>query len=113
MWVWSLIGLAYYAACFLGMYRLLRFRPPYWQLACGLIVVVLAGNAAWNYIFFRRRDLRLSFCFLIPYALVVAVLIGTLFLLDARSAIAFAAYGGYLPYAAWFSYRTWKLNPAG
>jgi tryptophan-rich sensory protein len=112
MWVWPLIGLAYYAACFLGMYRMLKLRPPYWQLAVALILTVLAANAAWNHVFFRRHDLRLSFWYGIPYALLVAGLLLLLAIVDAWSAIAFGAYGAYLPYASWFSYQTWKLNPA-
>lgn len=110
--MWSLIGLGYYAVCFLSLYRLLSIRPPRWELAAGLVVVVLAANAIWNYLFFRLRDLRLGFWFLLPYALVVAVLLLVLACNDLCSALAFAAYGAYLPYAAWFSYRTWKLNPA-
>jgi tryptophan-rich sensory protein len=112
MWIWSLIGLAYYAACFLGMYRLLKVRPLHWELAFALILVVQASNAAWNYLFFRRRDLRLGFWFFLPYALIVAVLIFVLAIVDFRSAISFGAYGAYLPYAAWFTYQVWQLNPA-
>jgi tryptophan-rich sensory protein len=111
MWVWSLIGLAYYAACFFGIYRMLRMRPPFWRLALGLILVVLTANAAWNYVFFRLRDLRLSFWFGVPYALVVGGLLVVMAIADTRSAIAMGAYGAYLPYATWFSYQTWKLNP--
>jgi len=113
LWIWSLIGLAYYAACFFAMYRLLSLRPAHWSLALALILVVLTANAAWNYVFFRLRDLRASFWFLMPYAVVVATLIAVLAGADFYSAIAFAGYGGYLMYAAWFSYQTWKLNSAG
>jgi tryptophan-rich sensory protein len=112
VWAWYFIGLAYYAACFAGLYRVMTIvsaSETRW-FCLSLVIVVMTANAAWNFIFFRRRDLRLSFYFFLPYTILVAVLVYALSRLDWVSAMIFAIYFMYLPYALIWSHRTWKLN---
>ncbi len=111
--LWLAIGGAFYAFGFIVLHSLLAsaFTPGARTAFCLLLLVLLA-NALWNVFFFRWRDLRLSFRAFIPYALLVAVLVGFL-----RSAYPFGAglfliYGGYLIFAAWWSYQLWQLNGA-
>jgi tryptophan-rich sensory protein len=111
-WVWYFIGLAYYAACFASLYRLvniLSLSGTGW-FCLALVVAVMSANAAWNFIFFRRRDLGLSFYFFLPYTILVIVLVYALSRLEWVSAVLFAIYLMYLPYALIWSHRIWKLN---
>jgi tryptophan-rich sensory protein len=112
VWAWYFIGLAYYAACFASLYRIANIvsaSGARW-LCLALLIAVMTANAAWNFIFFRRRNLGLSFYFFLPYTMLVAVLVYALSLLDWVSAMIFAIYLMYLPYALIWSHRTWKLN---
>jgi tryptophan-rich sensory protein len=111
-WAWYLVGLAYYGACFLCLYRL-SDAPPSTRmrfLGLTLTIVMMSGNVAWNFIFFRRRDLELSFWFFLPYSILILVLLYALSQIDRVSAEIFLIYFLYLPYALAWSYRTWKLN---
>jgi tryptophan-rich sensory protein len=111
-WAWYFVGVAYYAGCFVSLYRLssadsaTRMRSA----ALALVLAVMAANAGWNFIFFRRRDLALSFWFFLPYTLLVLALVYTLSRINPASAAIFVVYLLYLPYALIWSYRTWKLN---
>jgi tryptophan-rich sensory protein len=112
VWAWYLIGLAYYGACFASLYRLVNIvsaSGTRW-LCLALVIAVMTANAVWNFIFFRRGNLGLSFYFFLPYTFLVAVLVYALTRLDWVSAIVFAIYLMYLPYALIWSHRTWKLN---
>jgi tryptophan-rich sensory protein len=110
-WAWYFIGMAYYAACFASLYRVNIGSGSGTRLLClALLIIVMAANAAWNFIFFRRRDLRLSFYFFLPYTILVLVLVCALSRFDWVSAVIFAIYVMYLPCALVWSHRTWKLN---
>jgi tryptophan-rich sensory protein len=78
--------------------------------AIALVAVLLAANAAWNWVFFRKRDLWLSFIFFVPYILVALTLALALF--RARSPLFswYLLYIGYLVYATWWGYGVWRLN---
>jgi tryptophan-rich sensory protein len=109
LWTWSLIGAAYYSICGVAIYRLTsRTAPSLWAIS--LVGAVIAANALWNYIYFRRRDLRLVFWYSVVYALLVIALIAVLIPADPVAAAAFGFYAAYLPYALTLFYRTWKLN---
>mgnify|MGYP000129576298 CR=1 FL=1 len=75
-----------------------------------LYFVQLALNAAWNYLFFRARNLRLSFIANIPYVLLALALLSCLLQFDHWAAWSFALYLLYQGYALWWGYRVWKLN---
>jgi tryptophan-rich sensory protein len=109
---WVAIGLLYYAACFFALARILAYglEQPAAAAAFSVLIVVMAANAAFNWLFFRRRDFRASCYYFLPYAVLVFALIALLGRIDASAAIAFVVYACYLPYALFWSYRVWKLN---
>jgi tryptophan-rich sensory protein len=109
---WIGIGLLYYLACFFALTRVLAFglHEPVAAGAFAALVLVMAANAGFNWVFFKRRDFRAAFYYYFPYGALVAVLIWLLARIEAAPAIAFAAYACYLPYALFWSYRVWKLN---
>ena len=110
-WAWYLVGLAYYTACFLALYRAgLRGSVLNGQVFW-LLVTTMSLNASWNWLFFRRLDFRASFYFFFPYAAVVVWLVITLFKQDRLVAGVFAAYALYIPYATVWAFRVWRLNP--
>jgi len=111
MWAWHLVGLAYYAACFYTMYRVLEKESSVVQLAClGLLITVMSANAGWNFIFFRSKDLNRGFWFFVPYSMLVAMLVWCLAGLDGKAALVFGLYAIYLPFALAWMYRVRELN---
>ena len=80
LWAWSVIGGAYYVLFFF-LLRSVLSRPsiPFWTSATlTLTAVLLFANASWNWIFFRKKDLWLSFVFFLPYLLLAFTLAGVL-----------------------------------
>jgi len=110
---WYFVGLVYYAGCFLATYRLVRIQESGSDqaLALGLIIAVMTANVAWNFLFFRKKNLTLSFCYFLPYTLLTLALLCALMRTDRLSAIVFFAYVLYLPYALAWAFKVWKLNP--
>lgn len=108
-WAWAPIGLAYYLICVLTLYRLFA-QETLRAIPIVLVLAVLAANAFWNYIYFRRHDLRAVFWYSVAYSGLVLVLIPVLLIADRVAALAFSVYAAYLPYALAVFYRTWKLN---
>ena len=51
--LWLVIGLAYYAICFIVLRHLLTGG---FTISLGLLVLILLANAFWNVLFFRWRD---------------------------------------------------------
>ena len=109
--MWVVIGGLFYVICFTVLYRL--FRLP----ASGLrdtALVVLVGmmlvNALWNYVFFRARDLSLSFLVCLPYALIAVALLFLAFEIDRLAAWMVLPYVLYLGYAIAWGYGVWKRN---
>ncbi len=43
-----------------------------------LTALLLMANASWNWIFFRKKDLRLSFIFFVPYLVLAFTLAAVL-----------------------------------
>jgi tryptophan-rich sensory protein len=112
LWVWYIIGALYYVICFVILYRLFRYDgdSPLWPAAFTLILIVMATNALWNYIFFRARSLSGAYLLGFPYTLVAIGLFLCLTQVDKVAAWAFVPYLIYLIYAAWWSYGLLKLN---
>ncbi|HET7239849.1 MAG TPA: TspO/MBR family protein [Gemmatimonadales bacterium] len=101
--IWIAIGAAYYAICFVVLYRLLVLPPNGLRTAAlSLIVMVLLANAFWNYLFFRLRSLRLSFVAGVLYSLAALGLLTLLFKLDRIAAWCLLPYVLYLSYANWW-----------
>ena len=112
LWAWSIIGGAYYVLFFF-LLRSVLGRPsiPFWtSVTLTLTAVLLIANASWNWIFFRKKDLWLSFVFLVPYLLLAFTLAGVLHRIRNPLSGWFALYPAYLAYATWWGYRLWRLN---
>ncbi|HSE50216.1 MAG TPA: TspO/MBR family protein [Terriglobales bacterium] len=107
-WAWAVIGVAYYAICGFALWRILQSPAPGRNLALGALVAVMALNCAWNYIFFRRRDLRLAFLYYVAYLPLVGFALWSAARVDAPAAWALSAYAAYLPYAIALGYRWWR-----
>ena len=104
---WIVIGVVYYAICFIVLRHLLGNG---WTVSLILLVLIMLANALWSVLFFRWRDLRASFIAFIPYAGLVAALVVSLASTYPLGAALFACYCAYLLYAAWWGYRLWRLN---
>lgn len=109
---WVVIGLFYYAACFFALARILAagLGRIDGAAAFAILLLILAANAGFNWVFFKRRDFRMAFFYYFPYLALVATLIWLLTRIDLTTALVFAAYACYLPYALYWSYRVWKMN---
>jgi tryptophan-rich sensory protein len=108
-WLWAVIGVCWYAICFVGLGRLLRgdgsTRAP-----VALLLLLMAANAGWGVLLFRLERFDLAFWSGIPYAAILAALLFTLWAVDRLVFWLFAAYGVYLAYAATWSWWLWRLN---
>lgn len=113
LWAWAIIGIGYYGICFTILYRLLRNdgETSIKHLAFILLLVVMAVNAFWNYVFFRLENLFYSFALSIFYSLVAVALFICLIQLDRIVALAQVPYLLYLIYAFRWGYGLLKLNP--
>ena len=111
LWLWTLIGLGYYVICFVAVYRLAASGHGF-SLPMALLLAVMAANTFWNYLYFRKRDLRVVFWYSVSYTVFPVALLASLIQVDMISAIGFALYVLYLPYALWLFRATWKLNAA-
>jgi benzodiazapine receptor len=109
--VWLGVGLFYYLICFTILSRLLSPTPsPLRWAALALLGVLLIGNALWNLLFFRLKNLEASALFSVAYlalALVLTILLG---LVDRVSSWVFLPYLVYLGYATWWSLSLRRLN---
>jgi tryptophan-rich sensory protein len=112
LWAWSVIGGAYYVLFFFLLRSLLyRAATQYWTaVALALTGMLLVANASWNWIFFRRRDLWLSFIFFVPYLCLALTLAAVLRRIRNPLLDWYLLYVGYLVYASWWGYRVWRLN---
>ena len=112
LWAWAIIGSAYYVLFFFLLRSLLNRQPmQFWSAAAlTLTGVLLVANAAWNWIFFRSRNLWLSFVFFAPYLVLAIALAAVLHRIRSPLLCWYLLYVGYLMYASWWGYRVWRLN---
>jgi benzodiazapine receptor len=110
--VWIVIGGLFYVICFTVAYRLFRL-PASGLRDAGIVLLVcmMLMNALWNYLFFRARDLYLSFVACLPYSLIAVALFVLTLELDHVAALALSPYILYLGYAIAWGYGLWKRNP--
>ena len=109
---WIVVGVLYYIVCFAVLFRLLNL--PFSSLrsmALTTALLLMAANAAFNLLFFRRGNLHASFLFYIPYSAIAIALEVQLFLLDRLASVIFAPYLLYFIYATAWGYQVWQLNP--
>ena len=103
-----LVGASYYLSIGTVIHRSILTGN---RTAYRLSLVVLAGNEAWNYLFFGRRSTRAGFLGVLAYAVPVCLLQSAL-TRDRLSALAFAPYTAWLiGYDMPWTYRLWRLNP--
>jgi tryptophan-rich sensory protein len=107
-----MIGGAYYVLFFFLLRSLLNRRPiqPWTTAALILTGLLLVANASWNWIFFRSRNLWLSFVFFPPYLLLAILLAAVLYQIRNPLLCWYVVYLTYLVYASWWGYRVWRLN---
>jgi tryptophan-rich sensory protein len=112
LWAWPIVGLAYYVLFFFLLESLLAGPAvPCWTaVALGLTALLLTANAIWNWLFFRKKDLRISFVFFFPYFLAALTLAAVLVRVDSPLPRWYALYLVYLVYAACWVWRVWRLN---
>lgn len=114
LWAWSLVGAGYYAIHLVVLHSLLSAPlRPFAAQALVLVGIVLTVNAAWNYLFFRRKDLRSSFLLSVPYALSAVALAVLLWVAAKDAAPLYFIYLAYLPYGTWWGYAVWRCNVRG
>jgi tryptophan-rich sensory protein len=109
--LWIAIGVAYYVICFMVLRSLLAMPSSGSRTtAVTLIVAIMLINAYWNVLFFRRRDLRLSFAASAVYSLLAVSLWLLLWRIEVKAMLWFTPYVVYLPYANAFGYAVWRAN---
>jgi len=109
--VWIGIGILYYLICFIVLSRLVdSARSPSRSAALVSVVVLLIGNAAWNLVFFRHRNLERSAAVSVAYAAVALTVATLLVRVDPVSALVFLPYLIYLSYATWWVLALKRLN---
>jgi tryptophan-rich sensory protein len=113
-WAWIIVGVFYYLICLLVLARLLHIDSGNLlrNLAIALMFALLAINAFFNYVLFRRRNLFASLLVFVPYDLIAIALMMSLLLLDRMTALVFILYLIYLIFANCWGYQLWRLNRA-
>jgi benzodiazapine receptor len=110
--VWYGIGVLYYAIHFSLLYRILGHDGDVGlrYVSLTLVIIILAANAFWNYLFFRAQSLSYSSLLGALYALVAIALFICLIQFDRVASYFLLPYLLYLIYASWWSYGLLKLN---
>jgi translocator protein len=113
LWLWSIIGAAYYLLFGFVLYRLLRLDPSIGLRAAtiGLVVVMMILNALSNYVIFRARDLRLAFLIGALFPVLDLALFICLLQLHSSAATFMVPYLVYRIYAVYWGYALWRANP--
>jgi tryptophan-rich sensory protein len=111
MWLWIAIGLAYYVICYTILFRLFaRGGGGLRNVAVGFVIVILAANAFWNYLFFRAKNFFACLVLSLGYGILVVALLMMLAKIDRISAFVLLPYVAYLAYAGRLQYSIWRLN---
>jgi tryptophan-rich sensory protein len=77
--------------------------------ALTLMLSIMLINAYWNWLFFRRRDLWLSFVAGAVYSMPHRVWL-LLWRIEVRAMLWLTPYSVYLVYANAFGYAVWRAN---
>jgi tryptophan-rich sensory protein len=111
LWVWSIIGGAYYLIFGFVTYRLLRLgSSPLRNTSLALVLFMMAVNALSNYVIFRALNLFVSFIIGSLFPILDVTLLTSLIQLDSFSAWTLVPYLIYRVYAVWWGYELWRLN---
>ena len=114
-WGWSVVGLAYYVIMAFVLYLFLSGAVVGLVGMLGLLatVVVLAANAAWNYVFFRVKDTRATAATTAVYVFLVCCLAVLVWLSDIKTGLVFSIYLLYIPYLLWWVAAVRRSNRSG
>lgn len=110
-WLWVLIGIGWYAICFVAFVGLL----PHWPTSMApvlLLAALMAANGLANLLQFRLRRLDLAFFYLLPYWLLLAAFMASACPLDRLICLLFGIYAAYQLYAAVWAFQLWRMNPS-
>jgi benzodiazapine receptor len=111
MWLWIAIGLAYYVICYTILFRLFALgRDDMRNVAVGFLIVILAANAFWNYLFFRAKNFLACIVLSLGYGVLVVALLVMLARIDRISAFVLLPYVAYLAYAGRLQYSILRLH---
>lgn len=88
---WVAVGIAYYLAMMLIVFRLLR-RLPSTRTAVCLVAAVMVGNEAWNVLVFGIRSPWGAFVGVVAFAVLVATALERVRRHDAITALALGLY---------------------
>jgi tryptophan-rich sensory protein len=116
LWSWYVVGVLYYVIFAALLYRLFRHEGDEGlrRTALALTLAMMCVNALWNWIFFRSKNLFLSFVVFFPYNLLAVALLIALTTMDGIAAGLLVPYAVYLVYANVWGYGVWKVNrPSG
>jgi len=109
---WIVVGATYYIVCFAVLFRLLHLPGSLLKSAAlATVLLLMAANAAFNLLFFRRGNLYASFLFYLPYSVIAIALAVQLLRLDRIAFFIFVPYLLYFVYATAWGYQVWRLNP--
>ena len=109
--VWVGIGLLYYSICFVVLSRLIDSKPsPLRWIGLALVAALLIGNATWNLVLFRYKNVEASAIVSVVYAVLALAVAILLVLVDTVSAWVFLPYLIYLAYATWWVLALRRLN---
>ena len=106
---WVLIGLLWYAICFIALVRLFRIEPPPLEVV-GLLIALMLANAFANVPQFRLQRLDAAFFYLFPYWVLLGIFLGRVRKVDVTVAALFGLYAVYQVYAGFWAWRLWRLN---
>jgi translocator protein len=112
LWLWTIVGGAYYLVFFFIIYRLFRLSDytAGWYATLALIIFMMIVNALTNYVIFRARNLYLSFIIGAVFPIMDATLFILLLRLDRTAALVMTPYLLYRVYAVVWGYGLWKAN---
>ena len=112
LWVWYIIGALYYLIFGFLIYRLLAGSGDHalTLATLALVAAMMIGNALWNYVFFRARNLYVSHVVASLFPVLDIALFACLLYLDRLAALSLVPYLVYRAYAVWWGYGIWKLN---
>lgn len=115
LWVFYLVGLAYYAGGATVLYRVLAHVDNRGDraLCLALTVGVMSLNELWNYLFFGLRSTLGGFLGLIVFLVSLTALLVALRRREAFSARLVAAYYVWVLYDLLWTYQLWRLNGGG
>jgi tryptophan-rich sensory protein len=112
LWVWYIIGGLYYGTFFFVLFRVLIHgdNSALRNVTLGIIVVMMAANALWNYVFFRAQKLFASVIVTFLAPIMDLGLFVCLTWVDQVAVWALMPYLIYRLYSLYWAYALWKLN---